>query len=172
MRNLKILVRVMFCIGLLVMTMWIYVQPNSALDCESDRWDAFMSANDTYTTTFRSWYFGDPVSCQTTCTQSCNGSSDPQCVSNCVSSCDTTRYNDFTTAQNGLVSAASQPCPINPDYCDNARYQNDLCNLQYTNYIENPVIDPETGEWDQEWFSMVMTEGQSCTRASGIDNCR
>ena len=146
-------------------------------DCEIDRFNAFMSANDTYTTTFRSWYFGDPTSCYTQCVNQCNqlpaGPQRDDCMANlstCISNCDASRYTSFSSAQDALVAAANTPCTYNPDFCDNARYLRDQCVWNYNLQMENPVLD-ENQEIDGTWWNTVITEYFSCRAASGIDQC-
>lgn len=154
------------------------IQPSYAhrsIDCETERFNAFMGANDQYTSTFRSWYFGLPVSCQQQCAPTCNPISDPYlkglCFSNCITSCDNSRYSSFTTAQNALVSAASEPCPHDPDYCAQAFTAHQQCIATYFLHWENPVYD-ENGNIDGTWLSFVADEVMACRTASGIDNCQ
>ena len=146
-------------------------------DCEMDRFNDFMNANDTYTTTFRSWYFGDPISCMTECSNQCNqlpaGPQRDQCmasISTCLSNCDSSRYDSFTSAQDALIMAANQPCTYEPDFCAEARYLRDLCVLTYNSQMENPVLD-ENQQIDGTWWGVVSTEYWSCRTASGIDQC-
>ena len=146
----------------------------SAFDCETNLWNAFLNADSQYTSTFRSWYFGDPVSCESQCASGqCSGLSEPQlsaCMSNCVAACNNTRYNSFTDAQDALISATSATCQYNPDACAAARARRDECVSTNNLHWENPVLDGE-GNPDQEWASMVMTEYSSCLSASGISSC-
>lgn len=151
------------------------IQPGYAYmtDCEMDRFNAFMNANDQYTTTFRSWYFGDPVSCTAQCSPQCqglSGSAWSTCMSDCISSCDSSRYNSFTGAQDALISAAGMTCSYNPDFCAQARALRDQCNLTYSSHMENPVLD-ENGDIDGTWWNTAWTEYMACRTASGIDSC-
>jgi|GEM_PF-2837979 len=142
-------------------------------DCELDRFNAFMNANDQYTNTFRSWYFSDPTSCQQECTPQCNGLSSSAwttCMNNCTSSCDSSRYNSFTGAQDTLMAAANQTCSYNPDFCAQARALRDQCVATYNSHMENPVLDGN-GDVDVIWADTVMTEYMACRTASGIDSC-
>ncbi len=154
-------------------------QPSYAymFDCEMDRFNAFMNANDQYTTTFRSWYFSDPISCQTQCTNQCNQlatqAERDQCMANlstCVNNCDTSRFNSFTTAEDNLMMAASMTCSYNPDFCGQARALRDQCNATFSGQMENPVLD-ENEEIDGVWLGTVTTEFWACRTASGIDSC-
>ena len=143
-------------------------------DCEIDRFNAFMNANDQYTTTLYSWYFGQPVSCQQECTPQCNGLSGSAwttCMNNCINSCDSSRYNSFAGAQNALIAAANQTCSYNPDFCDAARAMNDQCVFTYNSQMANPVLDGN-GDIDGIWWNAVWTEYMACVTASGIDSCR
>ena len=142
-------------------------------DCEMDRFNDFMNANDQYTNTFRSWYFGQPVSCYDQCTPQCNGltgSAWTDCMNTCISNCDSSRYNSFTSAQDALIAAANQTCSYNPDFCAQARSLRDQCVATYNAHMENPVLD-ENGEIDGVWWDTVVTEYMSCRTASGIDSC-
>ena len=108
------------------------IQPSYAHfrpDCEWDRFNAFMNANDQYTGTFYSWYFGQPVSCQQQC-GGCNPINNPSCA-DCINSCDNSRYNSFRDAQDGLITAASQTCPQNLDACAEAHYRKDQCDTAF-----------------------------------------
>lgn len=164
-----------------------WTQTSWCTDCETQRWNAFIAANDNYTTTFNSWYRDQPISClsscQASCQQTCGAIADPQqrqdCFTacnanlpNCTSNCRQTRNNDFIAARDALGSAGSEPCPVNPDYCDAARIAIQQCNAQYAAHFENPMIDPTTGGYDSEWYNMVIFESFTCRSASGIDNCQ
>ena len=143
-------------------------------DCEIDRFNAFMNANDQYTTTLYSWYFGEPVSCATECTPQCEGLSGPDlttCMTNCISSCNSSRYNSFSSAQSALIAAANQPCSYNPDFCDAAVSMYEQCVFTYNSRMAEPVLDGN-GEMDGTWWSSVLTEYTACVTASGIDSCR
>jgi hypothetical protein len=139
-------------------------------DCELQRFNDFLGANDQYTSTFRSWYFDDPVSCQQECTTACAGSSNPSCIADCVVSCDISRFNSFTTAQNNLMEVAFRGCSYNPNVCGEAHWRADLCNAANAAHWENPVFD-ENGNIDGNWMFFVFQEHMACRAASGIDNC-
>jgi hypothetical protein len=142
-------------------------------DCEMDRFNAFMNANDQYTSTFRSWYFGEPESCTTQCSPQCQGltgSAWTTCMNDCISSCDSSRYNSFTSAQDSMIAAANQTCSYNPDFCAQARALRDQCVMNFNSQMENPVLD-ENGEVDVIWGDAVITEYMSCRTASGVDSC-
>lgn len=152
-------------------------QAHTFYDCEIDRFNDFLDANSLYTTTFRSWYRNDPISCSTQCTNQCNQISNPtqrqECMNNintCIASCDTGRYSDFTSAQDNLVSVGNRVCSYEPDFCAEARYQRDQCNLNNSANWENPMYD-ENGNYDDEWLSFVIEASMSCRAASGIDQC-
>lgn len=180
MKNFKLTLRLTFVLCLLISCGLIWTQPNSAgnfYDCEIDRFNDFMDANSLYTTTFRSWYRNDPISCQTQCTNQCNQISDPierqQCMNNigsCMSACDSGRYNDFTSAQDNLISVGNRTCSYNPDQCAEARYRRDQCNLNRMAQWENPMYD-ENGNYDNTWLSHVFEEYNTCFAASGINQC-
>lgn len=145
--------------------------------CEIERFYAFLAASDTYTSTFRSWYLGDPTSCTTQCTNQCNQlptqQEQAQCLSNlsaCVSSCDSSRYQTFSNAQDAMITAGNQPCQFDPDFCEEARNQNAHCGNTYAAHMANPVLD-ENQEFDGTWWSTVFTEYMTCRTASGIDQC-
>lgn len=145
--------------------------------CEIERFYAFMAANDTYTSTFRSWYFGDPTSCTTQCTNQCNQlPTQPerdQCLSNtaaCVSSCNSSRFGAFTSAQDSMITAANAPCTFDLDFCEEARSLATECGNIYAAHMANPVLD-ENQQIDGTWWSTVFTEFTSCRTASGIDQC-
>lgn len=140
-----------------------------SIDCEIDRFNAFMNANDQYTTTLYSWYFGQPISCTEECTPQCDDSI--WCLNNCISNCNSSRYNSFSGAQNALIAAANQPCSYNPDFCDAARAMNDQCVFTYNSQMANPVLDGN-GDIDGIWWDAVWTEYMACVTASGIDSCR
>jgi hypothetical protein len=139
------------------------------VDCESDRWNAFLNANDTYTSTFRSWYFGEPVSCIQVCQNQC-GPSNPTCMQACLNTCDTERYNAFTSAQDALLAAVNQSCPVNPDFCDQARYNRDQCVWDYNLAWQYPELDGN-GNVDETWANTVSTTYSACWAASGINSC-
>lgn len=150
------------------------MQPGQAYsDCEMERFNAFMNANDQYTTTFHSWYFGSPVSCATQCSSQCNGLSGSalnDCMDSCITSCDNARFNTFTSAEDALISAANQYCSFNLDFCAQARAIRDQCVADYFAQMENPVLD-ENEEIDVVWAEMIMTQYSSCIAASGVNNC-
>lgn len=152
-------------------------QARSFYDCEIDRFNDFMAADSLYTTTFRSWYRNDPTSCTSDCTNQCNQITNPtarqQCFDNinsCIASCDTGRYNDFTAAQDNLVSVGNRVCSYEPDFCAEARAQRDQCNLNHQANWENPMYD-ENGNYDDTWLSFVFEDYSTCRAASGIDQC-
>jgi hypothetical protein len=152
-------------------------QPSYAIDCEVERFNDFMDANAQYTSTFRSWYFDEPLSCQQECTATCDQISDPNArqtcmnnLSNCISNCDASRYNSYTSAQDNLMAVASRPCSYNPDQCGEARWRRDLCNAAYNAHWGNPVYDGN-GNIDGNWMFYVFQEYMACRAASGIDNC-
>lgn len=163
-------------LSVLLGTSLVGTQPSFAhmsFECEIDRFNAFMNANDQYTTTFHSWYLGQPVSCEQQCTTQCNGLSGSAwttCMNNCNNSCNSSRYTSFTGAQDALIAAGNQTCPYNPDFCDAARAMRDQCNLTYSSHMENPVLDGN-GNIDDIWLDAVLTEYMSCRTASGIDSC-
>lgn len=153
------------------------MQPGQAYsDCELDRFNAFMNANDQYTTTFHSWYFGQPVSCSIQCQNECNQLPEPQrtsCqanLSSCVTSCDSARFNTFTSAEDALISAANQYCSYNLDFCSQARGIRDQCVATYFGHMENPVLDGN-GDIDLVWADMIITQYSSCIAASGVNYC-
>lgn len=144
-----------------------------SLDCETNRWDAFMNANNQYSSTFYSWYLGQPVSCNTECQSQCNGLSGAAwttCMSDCIATCNNTRYNAFDSAQDALISAANQSCPFNLDECAAARARRDGCVSTVNGQLENPILDG-SGNPDQEWLNMIATEYGSCLAASGVSGC-
>lgn len=146
------------------------IQPSYAFfDCESQRWEAFLNANSTYTTTFRSWYFGEPLSCIQVCQGQC-GQNNPTCMAECLNTCDTTRYTAFTDAQDALTAAVSQSCTFNPDFCDQARYNRDQCVWDYNLAWQYPELDANN-EVDATWADTVSTTFSSCWAASGINGC-
>ena len=149
-------------------------QPSYAyFDCETNRWNAFLNANDTYTTTLRSWYWGQPVSCFTECQPQCaqlSGSAWSTCMQNCVNNCNDTRYGAFVGAQNSLLAAVNMTCPFNPDVCDQARYNRDQCVATYNLEWQYPGLDGN-GNVDEVWADAVSTEFSACMAASGIMGC-
>lgn len=149
-------------------------QPSHAYyDCESALWDAFMNANDTYTSTFRSWYLGQPETCLHHCQTQCSGLSGTAysaCIDSCLTNCNNERYDAFSDAQDALMSAVSQPCQFNPDACDQARYNRDQCVATYNLEWQYPVLDANNNV-DETWSNMVSTEFSSCMAASGIMAC-
>ena len=144
--------------------------------CEIERFYAFLAASDTYTTTFRSWYLGDPTSCLQECTSQCNQLQEPDkstCLSNintCITNCDSNRYTTFSNAQDNMINVGNQPCPFDPDFCEEARNQNAECGNIYAAHMANPVLD-ENEEIDDTWWLTVWTEYSTCRTASGIDQC-
>jgi hypothetical protein len=146
---------------------------HAVVDCESDLWNAFIAANSTYTSTFRSWYRGDPISCNQQCTPQCNGLSGAAlttCMNNCITSCDSTRFAAFQGAQQGLIDVASQTCPVSQDQCAAARARRDACNATYQAHLADPMLD-ENGNYDLTWLGMVFEEHSSCMAASLIEAC-
>jgi hypothetical protein len=148
-------------------------------DCESQRWESFLNANDTYTTTLRSWYWQQPESCQTECASQCaylisfpdlyRGCLDiarESCEPNCMN----TRYDSFVDAQDALLSAVNMSCPFNPDVCDQARYNRDQCVATANLEWQNPGLD-ENGNVDLIWSDAISTEFSACMAASGIMAC-
>jgi hypothetical protein len=144
--------------------------------CEIERFYSFLAASDTYTSTFRSWYLGDPTTCTTECTNQCNAMQEPQksqCLANlntCITNCGNTRFSAHTSAEDAMITAANAPCQFDPDFCEEARNQNTECGLIYAGHMANPVLD-ENEEIDDTWWSTVWTEYMTCRTASGIDQC-
>ena len=141
----------------------------ASYDCESNLWAAFLNANDTYTTKFRSWYFGEPISCVSVCQGQC-GQNNPTCMQACLNTCDASRYTEFTDAQDSLLAAVSQTCTFNPDFCDQARYNRDQCVWDYNLAWQNPVLDANNNV-DETWSNTVSTTFSSCWAASGVNGC-
>lgn len=149
----------------------------AGFDCEIDRFNDFMAANDTYTTALQSWYFHNPTSCYTQCENQCAqmppGTARDQCMANissCEASCDSDRFDAFTNAGAAMVAAGNQTCTYNPDYCDEARSLRDQCVATYQGQMANPVLD-ENNEIDDVWWSAVVEERFACLAASGINAC-
>lgn len=143
------------------------------LSCEIDLWEDFLEADSTYTSTFLSWYRGQPVSCDSQCNTQCislTGSAWTTCMNNCLASCNATRFAAFQDAQENLIDVASRACPMTLDQCDAARDRKAACNNAYNNHLANPVRDGN-GNYDMTWLSMVFEEYSSCTSASGIEMC-
>lgn len=174
MNKIKLTVRFLTVLFLLVVTTVIWIQPNSATDCETQRIDDFWAANDSFTLTFNSWHFDTPTSCYQECTDQCNVPNPPTgCVNTCANvTCPQTRYDSFVDAQDNLVDVGNRVCPHDPDFCDAARAANDMCNLVFQNQLNDPVYYPNTTDIDQEWHDWVFAQGQACVAASGIDKCR
>jgi hypothetical protein len=153
------------------------VKPGNAqtgFDCELDRFNAFMNADNQYTTTFQSWYFNQPVSCATECVTQCpglSGSPLQTCLGNCIASCENSRFTAFMGAQDALIAAATRTCEYNPDFCHTARYTFDQCQFTFNSQMENPVL-AENGDIDGIWADAVYTEYMACRTASGIDYCQ
>ena len=144
-------------------------------DCESNRWNAFLNANDTYTTTLHSWYWQQPESCQTECERQCAyliGVPDfhRACMEDCEPTCVNTRYDSFVDAQDALITAANMSCPFNPDVCDQARYNRDQCVATANLEWQNPGLDGN-GDVDPVWSDAVSNEYFACIAASGIMGC-
>ncbi|MEW6734465.1 MAG: hypothetical protein AB1489_24275, partial [Acidobacteriota bacterium] len=156
----------------------IWVQPDYAqivgADCEEQRFNTFLQADSQYTNTFRSWYFGEPVSCLQECQQQCNSIIDlterNTCIGECLKRCNNSRYSAFINAQDALMQAASQSCPYNPDACDAARARRDQCIATMDAHWQAPVYD-ENGNIDSTWWSFVIEEYFACWSASGVSNC-
>ena len=144
-----------------------------SFECEISRFNAYMNANDQYTTTFRSWYFGQPMSCQDQCIPQCNGLSGSAwttCMNNCINSCNSSRYSSFMGAQDALIAAGNQMCPYNIDFCDTARTLRNQCQNGFNTQMAEPVLDAN-GDIDSVWWDSVFTRYESCRAASGIDFC-
>lgn len=155
----------------------LFSNPCFASDCETDRFYDWLNADSNYTSTFRSWYYGDPVSCDQQCTQQCNAIQDPQqrqqCFANigaCISGCNSTRYTAFLGSQDTLMEVASRSCPFNIDFCAQARGYRDQCVMTYNAQMTYPEFD-EKGNIDQEWLAFVMNEYSACLMASGVQQC-
>ena len=164
-------------VSLLLAQSWAQTPITYAFDCEEDLYNAFLNANATYTTTFRSWYLGDPETCLTQCQNQCNQITDQtlknQCIANlqtCVNNCNDTRYTAFTDAQDDLILATSQTCSYNPDFCDTARARRDDCVWTYNLEWQNPMLDGN-GNVDENWSNMVSTQFSACWSASGVSQC-
>ena len=150
----------------------LVTQPGHAhtlVDCDEDRLNAFMDADSQYTSTFRSWYFGDPETCGQECANQCSQGATSQCLE-CMENCDSSRYSAFTSAQDSLMAAANQSCPFNPDFCDQARHIRDQCVATRASYMQNPVLD-ENGNIDSTWRNFVIDEYWACWSASGVGAC-
>jgi hypothetical protein len=141
-----------------------------SFDCESDRFNAVLAADSTYTSAFRLWYRNDPTTCQQQCTAQCSGSSSPTCVSDCLDSCPTDRHDAYLSAQDALSAAGSAPCSYNPDQCADARDKRDMCLATLNGQWENPMYD-ENNNIDINWRFYVSNEYMTCYAASGMDNC-
>ena len=162
-------------ISVLLVQLLAGTQPARAyFDCESDLWEAFMNANSTYTTTFHSWYLGQPESCLQICEDKCAtvwGPEHQTCLSNCpFKSCVNERYHAFLDAQDALTLAVSHTCTFNPDVCDQARYNRDQCVATYNLEWQYPLLDGD-GNVDAAWSNTVSNEFFSCMSASGIMGC-
>ena len=164
-------------LGVLLGHSIVGIQPGYArmdVDCEITRFNQVMEASSLYTTTFRSWRYGQPVSCLAQCTTSCNWISDPterqQCIAECVIDCQSTRYTAYTGAQGALATAGSQPCAYNPDQCAEARARRDQCQATLAGQWETPDYDAN-GNVDMTWSFHVSGEYMACYAASGMDSC-
>ncbi len=142
----------------------------TSVDCEIDRFNAVMNADVQYTGAFRSWRYGDPVSCYTQCTGTCSGSPNPFCMSDCMDACDDTRFDAFTSAGDALATAGNQPCAYNPDQCDDARARRDQCQATRNAHWENPDYDANNNV-DITWSMYVAAEYMSCYAGTGMDSC-
>jgi hypothetical protein len=135
MKRKTTLVMMGMVLSVLVVQLLVETRPSYAyFDCKSDRWEAFMNANDTYTTSLRSWYWQEPVSCLQQCSDQCqslSGSVHTACMDSCLNNYNDERFNTFNDAQDALISAVNQSCPFNPDFCDQARYNRDQCVATY-----------------------------------------
>jgi hypothetical protein len=140
-----------------------------SFDCESERFDAVMSADMGYTSAFRLWYRNDPTTCPQQCTTQCGGSSNP-CYTGCVASCPTERYDAYDSAQDALISAGSTPCAYNPDQCADARARRDACQAMLNAQWETPMYD-ENNNIDMNWQMHISTEYMTCYGASGMNSC-
>lgn len=142
-----------------------------SFDCESDRFNAVLAADATYTSAFRLWYRNDPTTCAQQCTAQCSSSPTPtQCYSDCMTSCPTDRYNSYTSAGDALAAAGSTPCAYNPDQCADARDKRDQCLATLNAQWENPMYD-ENNNIDINWRFYVSSQYMACYAASGMDNC-
>ncbi|HWN10235.1 MAG TPA: hypothetical protein VNO50_13375 [Pyrinomonadaceae bacterium] len=147
------------------------IQPSYArmdVDCEITRFNATMDASSSYTTAFRSWRYGVPITCLQQCTTSCGGN--PTCISGCTPACQNTRYTEYTDAGSALASAGNEPCAYNPDQCAEARARRDQCQATLAGQWENPDYD-ENNNIDMTWQFYVSGEYMACYAASGMDSC-
>lgn len=142
-----------------------------SFDCESDRFEAVMTADMGYTSAFRLWYRNDPTTCAQQCAAQCSGSPTPTaCISACMASCPTERYDAYTDAQDALSAAGSTPCAYNPDQCADARARRDACQAMLAGQWENPMYD-ENNNIDMTWQMHVSGEYMTCYGASGMNSC-
>ena len=143
-------------------------------DCESDRSDAFSDADSQYTSTFWSWYFGEPVSCQQECEGVCSYLIEftelQHCIAICTNSCTDSRYAAYVSAQDALMEVASRTCPFYLDECAAARARRDGCVANFNAYMANPVYD-ENSNIDSNWAGFVLGAYGACLKASGVSNC-
>lgn len=189
MKNKMLIFRTAFALFLLIGGGLFIAQTSSAArrDCLQDRWNAFLNANSLFSRAFNYRHHGQPINCNPQqnyphCSNVCSANpSSPQCVS-CRNACDIDNQNQdpnqvgvapFGFAQDYLITTANQICNFEPEYCDNARYQESICRNNRNARWENPVyIETKQGpQIDDEWFSDVTEEYMACRAASGVDNC-
>lgn len=171
------LVFIGLALSLLVGVSLVGTQPSHAdLACELQLANDWWAADSQYTSTFNSWYRGQPTSCSDQCaTTTCSGLSGSQlttCMTNCVNSCDSTRFSAFQSAQSNLITVAGRNCGLDsPNFCDGAQAAADSCASTYHNRLAHPMRNPD-GSYDVTWASWVMESYTSCIEVSGIDRCQ
>lgn len=140
--------------------------PPNFESCETQAWNSFWSANDTYTSALSSWYFQTPVSCDAECRQNCSGYTEGsddwnQCMNSCTSNCMQTRYNAFTAAEDGLANSGwgIATCNMDEDFCKAARAKRDQCTAAFV----DPYNTQDQWYKDEQYFA--------CQQASGIWRC-
>jgi len=127
----------------------------AAATCD-DAFTAYINADNTYYTSYNSYYFDDPTSCATEC-------GGPGVNPTCESACETARYTAVGNAEINMFEASNETCdPVPIDACAEARALAAGCLSQFdVSSTSDPVEQDRIG-----------AEYSACYAASKVDSCQ